>query len=328
MDKAKDRESNIELLRIISMFFIILHHLVYHNYIFLIDNPNKTSAIILYSGAKIGVTCFILILGYFSINSKFNIKKIIYLIVTVLFYELLFSIIFYKQINFSFREFYNNLQQYWFINGYIITYLLSPILKIYIKKAPNILQGIILVIAIIFSVRHAMDENMYILWFLVLFVLGIYIKKYLIEKLKNDYINLFIIISLYIILVTKNLGIYLIEPIVLLCSIFVLLFFANLKIKQNQTINNIAKYTLGIYLIHDNVYVRKFVIQQKLFIKEMYNSNYFTFYMIIVAILIYAISIIIDYAKTKIFNKIIFKNEKINNLYIKINNFMNQKIGE
>ena len=45
---------------------------------------------ILYSGAKVSVICFILIMGYFSLESKFNIKKIINLIIEVLFYEILF----------------------------------------------------------------------------------------------------------------------------------------------------------------------------------------------------------------------------------------------
>lgn len=68
--KAKERESNIELLRIVLMFSIILHHLTLHNNLIGIDGINKNIAIILCGFAKVAVNCFILIMGFFANKSK------------------------------------------------------------------------------------------------------------------------------------------------------------------------------------------------------------------------------------------------------------------
>ena len=69
-EKIKERNSNIELLRILAMLFIIIHHLIYHNKLSSIHNFNHTSAMVLYSWAKIGVILFILISGYFAEDSN------------------------------------------------------------------------------------------------------------------------------------------------------------------------------------------------------------------------------------------------------------------
>src|SRR5574344_2394584 len=137
---TKERKSNIELLRIISMFLIILHHLIYHNGVFLINNSNQTMAIILYSGAKIAVTCYILILRYFSLYSKFDIKKPISIFLEMLFYSLISIVVFNMGSKLDLNSITKVIDGYWFIIGYIIIYLLSPFLKIYAKTMPKILQ--------------------------------------------------------------------------------------------------------------------------------------------------------------------------------------------
>lgn len=73
----KTRESNIEMLRIIAIFFILLHHYALYNSLYNLEvsNINKYIGIILFSLGKIGVNIFILITGYFSIQKNFSIKN-------------------------------------------------------------------------------------------------------------------------------------------------------------------------------------------------------------------------------------------------------------
>ena len=85
-DNIKEqRLSNFELLRIIAMILIILHHYAYHGNLISIpnDNFNKYVAVFIIVGGKVGVNVFVLITGYFLINSKFKIKKVIQLILQV-----------------------------------------------------------------------------------------------------------------------------------------------------------------------------------------------------------------------------------------------------
>lgn len=87
MKKAVTRQSNFELLRIISMFMIVGLH--YFNgsmggALAEIDNssPNYYVAFLFESLFIVSVGCFILITGYFSINKKsINLNKVVELLV-------------------------------------------------------------------------------------------------------------------------------------------------------------------------------------------------------------------------------------------------------
>ena len=80
MNKTKvQRNSNLEILRIIAMLFIIAHHFSVHGFgdvNFAISNANNY--VIYFFGilGKIGVDVFIIISAYFMIDSKFNLKKL------------------------------------------------------------------------------------------------------------------------------------------------------------------------------------------------------------------------------------------------------------
>lgn len=165
---------------------------------------------------------------------------------------------------------------------------------------------------------------MYILWFPCVYVCGIYVDKHLKNIMDNKYINLMFVILIYSVLIFIDKGLELISIMNLVCAIFTLLYFNTLKIKQNKTINQIAQYTLGIYAIHDNVYIRKYIIKGALHIKEMYYTSYFSIYTIIIAILIYAVSLAIDGIREQIFKRMMFKSKKMNSIYNKIN----QKIAK
>ena len=92
MDAARKnvRSSNFELLRIISMILIIAHHYAVHSG-FSFDaasmSLHRFFVQFLSSGGKIGVNLFVLISGYFLLDSTFRIKKAIRLFAEVLFYS-------------------------------------------------------------------------------------------------------------------------------------------------------------------------------------------------------------------------------------------------
>ena len=323
--KTKERNTNIELFRIILMFFIIVHHLIYHNYLMFVQGDNNIIATILGAEAKIAVNCFILIMGYFAFESKWNIKKVIALTLETLFYIVIFMCIFER--NITFQTIINNLKQYWFVTGYLIIYILSPIIKILVKKIPMYIQIAVLIPIFLLVLKNNRMPNIYIIWFILVFIVGIYTKKYLKNIFKINIFNILIAIILFIYVTVRYNGLELISISSLACAIFELLVFDNLKIKRSTKINNIAKYTIGVYLIHDNSYVRKNIVQNSLFIKEMYATDVFAIYTIGITVLIYGICIGIDILRKYIFDKILFKSKKLNAFYDSINKRM-EKIGE
>lgn len=77
--KRSNRNSNIEILRIISMVLIVAHHYAIHG--FSMPNlpviKNKVVVEFLFAGGKLGVNCFILISAYFLVNRKFSGKRLL-----------------------------------------------------------------------------------------------------------------------------------------------------------------------------------------------------------------------------------------------------------
>lgn len=74
----KERESNFELLRIVAMVLIVLHHFSVHsNFVYetSVWSFNHLFIQFIYFGGKVGVDCFVLISGYFLIMQRFKLKK-------------------------------------------------------------------------------------------------------------------------------------------------------------------------------------------------------------------------------------------------------------
>lgn len=94
-----ERQSNMELLRIISMLFILLLHSNHMGIAEIYNLPNRTEAYMRFFIeviSIIGVNCFILISGYFRI--KLKIKNFCSLVFHIYFFAVL-SIIIYGLIH-------------------------------------------------------------------------------------------------------------------------------------------------------------------------------------------------------------------------------------
>lgn len=90
----KERSSNIELFRIITMIIIVAHHYVVNsNLINIIEAKIYLNAqdifILLFGwGGKTGINCFVLITGYFMCTSDITVKKYCKLIGEYYFYTI------------------------------------------------------------------------------------------------------------------------------------------------------------------------------------------------------------------------------------------------
>ena len=318
----KTRDSNIELLRIISMILIILHHMVYHTSVYMQLGKNHFSSLVLLTGGKIAVIIYILIMGYYSKKSKFNISRPINIILKVVVYSILFMIIFNRN---NFLDI-NEYKQYWFINVWLILFMIEPIIKICEKEIPKRIQKIIfiwLTISFLVPIRKISDIEAFIYFYLC----GRHILPKFVKTFDKQILNIFAVIILYLVLIAFNLELrpYItIIPLMTAMTIFSL--FANLKIKNN-IINNIAKHTIGVYLIHDNKYVRKEIIIKKLNMINIFNTQYFLISTISISIMIFIICVIIDYVVSKIIEHSVFKIKKLNEVILKINDKVNKYIN-
>lgn len=89
----KTRESGLELLRIIAMLLVVMHHVILYSKLSVL-NSNQTLAKILLPSGKIGVNIFYFITGYFMVEKNFKISRVLNLVIQTSFYSIVFYLIF------------------------------------------------------------------------------------------------------------------------------------------------------------------------------------------------------------------------------------------
>lgn len=294
METIKKRCSNIELLRILAIFFIILHHYSKNNYLSDLElyNMNKYIGIVFEALGKIGVNIFFLITGYFCIEKRFSMKKIVKLWLQVFFYSLgiatfvrvVFNVKMATKVYSSFIFPISN-NMYWFINVYIILYYLVPILNKFIKsitkeqfiKTIKILFVLLIVLYSIFykSSLFKMSE-LYpysnIPTYVLIYFIGAYIRLYGIEKFEkmNNKKLLLYTLKWFIIFIAFLISIKLIEYkyniledaityynrsnsiFVFILAILIFYIFKKINLKENKIINFFASASFGVYLVQSH----------------------------------------------------------------------------
>lgn len=309
--KEKIRSSNIELLRIISMVMIVASHYVDHGLetTEMIYSFNQYIAGILCIGAKLGVCVFVLISGYFMVESKFTILKLIKLIAEVYFYVIGIGVLFLFVLQpveslgiSSIIKMMNPIgyNYYWFMTDYILLMLASPALNLLIKNMSkemhrNLLIGAIIVWSIFPNFTLATFEFNELGWFIVLYFIAAYIRKYVKMERENANRHLYVAMITFLLVVISdviliylghisNVEIFTIRsthfmsqnsPFTLFIAVELLIGFLNMKPCYNRHINMLASATLGVYLIHDNKIFRQYLWITLLKVPEMYASKYF-----------------------------------------------------
>lgn len=336
----KARMSNFELLRILSMILIIGHHLFVHSN-FQIEygiNINNIFLDFINIGGKLGVILYIMISGYFLVESKFNEKKIIKLELQVLFYSILFLIIFkifyIPEIGkIGLKEIVKNIFptifcKYWFVTNYILLYIFSPFINKLIrnlskeqyKKLIMIMLFILIFIPTITTSDLGLDNLIYFIFY---YLIGAFIKLYKNENNHKKY-GIYAIIFYAIIILTTILFEYLscykiffkdyigyfskISSILLfLISYNIFMSFKNWNIKEHKLINVIASTSFGIYLIHDNCFVRKFLWLRILKLSTFYHSKLLILVSVITICILFLVCSMIELLRIKLLEPKILK---------------------
>ncbi|AKP03259.1 acyltransferase [Companilactobacillus pabuli] len=200
------RNSAIELVRILSMFLIILGHFAVSTSWNFSDKSNLILISFIHSfwiGGKLGVNLFVLISGYFLISSKFRRKSFFNVWYTSYFYMvlvLIFAIfmnigsITYKDI---IKTIFLSSSGYlsWFVTAYLLMYLLSPFVnKLLLNLNKKEFRRLLAILILFFSIFNTLFHNPSlsgsnngddVVWLLVVYCCGAYIGKY-----RNDFLKI------------------------------------------------------------------------------------------------------------------------------------------
>jgi surface polysaccharide O-acyltransferase-like enzyme len=292
-NRQTPRQSNIELLRIAAMIFIIAHHFAGHGKFFFPVTEislNRLWIQFLLIGGKVGVNVFVLISGYFMVSAR-EIKtgKVLRLWGQIFFYSLvIFGIFVLGGIRpFGIREMIRHLApvtftQWWFASTYFVLYLLSPFLNKMLnsfdkKQYVGFLALLTALWCIIPTFTGKNMESNFLLWFVYLYCLAGYFRLhgFRIKLSAPRLLGLsfgFALLTFLSAVVFDVLGtkmtffgehatyFYDMQRLpVLLISVSMLLGFLKLEIGYSKWINRIASATFGVYLLHDHPYVRTFL---------------------------------------------------------------------
>lgn len=169
---------------------------------------------------------------------------------------------------------------------------------------------------------------------ILIYLIGAYIEKYNCNFLLNNRNR---IIGILLIVLVMNVIMILIElltikvsilteyvyyfnnmnnPFVLALTVLIFLIFKNTEIKNNNFINKIASTTLGIYLIHENVFLRDVIWKNIINVVQYINSPLLILNAILGVLSVFIICAFIDL----IFEKVINRNlmQLISKLYKRV----------
>lgn len=334
MEKTK-RNSKFEILRILCMLLIIMHHFACHGgYIFdgSVSAFNKAVVDMFIVGGKIGVNVFVLISGYFLVKSDFKFSKLFKLLLEVCFYSTFIYLIFviFGKISFSFNDFIKIIlptitKQYWFVTCYIILYILSPflnkMLKNFEKKDYFWLIALLLVIQCVLpKVTPGFLSNQG--WFITLYIIASYFRNCKSKIFDSFTISLVTFLVSFTLIICANVffgyNLWGMNQIAcLICSVSMFCTFKNIKKSfSSKFINIVSATTFGIYLLHDNNYIRHFLWREVLDCPSMIKSNYFVLFAVGSVLAVFVVCSLIDLFRIYVLERPLFLVSSKIKLYI------------
>ncbi len=265
------------------------------------------------------------------IKSKFKFKKVVSLWLWVFFY----SIVSYLIVvccgieKFSAQNFLMALvplltNRYWFFTAYILLYLLSYFLNKMILNSSKKALKILIVFSFIFAIFMEagigsivnLEFGYNLLWFIVLYIVGAYLKLYP-PKIKKIFVLLIYIASTLILwggfyIPENNIILYALHmicssfytaPFCFIASVSIFLLFKDIKcknVKLNKFITFISSCTFGIYLLQESNL--KSTIYHTLFKVELYWASPLSpLYVLGFALALFALGLASEFIRKPIF---------------------------
>ena len=335
--QLKERDSNLELLRCIAMFLVVLVHTGFLS----LGLPTQAESLqtpvsvfmrlLTQSVSVVCVNVFVLLSGWYGI--KFSIKRLGSFLFQVFFFSfLIYTCLVVIQptaylnfLSFS-RLFIMNGEDYWFVKSYLLLFLFAPFLNAVVenKDCKLIVKRFLIVFFIFqtiygwFSIRGATElEGGYsAISFMGLYLLVRYLRCYGYDISKYSgklYITLFCGIAfinalLAFFLARIDLVVFgriftYTNPLVICQSLLLVFAFSRYRFKS-KFINWLAISCFAVYLTHANGFIlRPFYGKWIKFLFKSQSPPAFLSCALCTIILIYCISILLDKIRIYVWNK-------------------------
>ncbi len=345
----------MEVLRIVAMLMIITLHYLDKGGVLkefaLKMGLNRELAWIIEALCMGSVNIYVLISGYFLSKSEFKFKKVILLFAQILCYSWIITAIFAIVTKGAFN-FANGIYDavplilpvtgahYWFGTVYILLYLFVPFLNKGIEAMEKKqFKGILIAAVCVFSLWNTIlpftqpladREGMDVCWFVCLYLIAAYVRKYPEDFRLNRWIYLLISFVSAFMAYALGKGILLIDMyagklggyaknfypynslFILAASVCVFLFVLKREIKAPAWLSKVILFassgTFGVYLLHEHNLL-KYRWPKWFGVEKVSVTPLFLLHLIGTILAIFVIGILIDFVRRLIFGLFI-KKEK------------------
>ena len=334
-DRTLQRNSNIELLRMLCIVGIIGMHIL--RPFFETQDVVKTEFILLWNTfANAGVTIFILISGYYGIRFKW--ERLFSLITIFFFYSVITCVLELSILHHPFdgkmllKSVFPVLsKKYWFITCYVILYAISP----FVNKGVEVMRQVhfkwLLVTLVLFFIiaptcliTEIMGDNgKGIVNMLLAYLTGRYLAKYNFPKIIKRHAVLWMVLCFVIVFSLNSVVSIFVKhhvflqfardnsAFIFLSSICVFYCFLQ-KNFYSSFINKLANYVFSVYIIHG------FLIK----VFQVREDHFFTSFVIVI-LLACTISVAIEFLRRMALGKVF---DKIVGLMITVKDKVSEKI--
>lgn len=325
----KKRSSNIELLRILAMFLVLLVHANF----FSLGAPTldtiKQTPIFAFGSffiQGISICCvnlFVLISGWFGIRPK--LKSFFQLLFQCLFFLIgiyvVMTIIGLTDVSFKgilkgIAGCFFLLKWNWFIKAYICLYIIAPMINSYVDNVDKYHVRNFLISFYTFQTLYSWISDAAVFFesgystisFIGLYTLARYARLYPNRfTLFNEKVDLMIYLSISLLLalvgylcIANNINILTnkifsyVNPLVILSALYLLLFFSKIEL-HSSIVNWIGASSFAVFLLHTNpnLCLQYFVPSVKFIVLE-YNGLLFVMALLFFLIGIFLLAILID----------------------------------
>lgn len=194
----RQRHTGLDLLRCLSMFFVIVLHIFNHGGLSAVletDPLGNAVSTLVQTMVYPAVDCFVLLSGYLLCRRSFRLSRVTRIWCTVAFWSVVIQCVFYiwgletvsfGKTVFMFLPILSG--RYWFVNAYIVMLLASPFLNRLLRELPQWqMRTLLLLSTAVFSLApvFAMGNDVFgtqngfgFPWFCTMYLWGGYINVY------------------------------------------------------------------------------------------------------------------------------------------------------
>lgn len=325
------RQISIEVLRVFAMLLIVIGHSIYNG---VSNTPMDVvygscgggnlllKAILLLSHTAVNL--YVMITGYFMIEkTSFRTKGFVRVWITTLFYSLLFLLLFalFSPHSLSLTSAIKSVfpvitNQYWFITTYLALLLLAPFLSKLVSVLPKRSFMALVFVMFVLSFEYPFgrifaDNGFTLFWFIFLFLFAGYIKLYSLPGIINKYRWPLVVLTFFVLLlpvIVTDLGLYNTRSLShfldhgyngFVCILSFLIFVCFTQAEMNGkfwiSIGKAGAYTLGIYIIHENILFKGFIWK---YINSLSSSIYVY---LLLTVIFFCLAMFIDWFRGAVF---------------------------